>query len=75
MPSLPKLRNTFVFLMTRIDNLGLLYVKPIFISSKDSSVTLNKVWVTLYMCPASHGIILDLLSILDSHSLKAVVGL
>ena len=75
MPSLPKLRNTFVFLMTRIDNLGLLYVKPIFISSKDSSVTLNKVWVTLYTCPASHGIILDLLSILDSHSLKAVVGL
>ena len=43
---------------TGSDNLGLLCVKPIFVSNKDSSVTLNKVWVTLHACGvASLGII------------------
>ena len=33
----------------------------ILVSGKDSSMTLNKVWVTLCTCALSRGIILDLL--------------
>ena len=68
-PSLTKLRlnDTFVFLTMVIDNFGPLHVKSIFTSNTGSS-TLHKVWVTLYTCASSRGIVLDLVSSLDSVS-------
>ena len=68
-PSLTKLRfnDTFVFFTTGIDNLGPLYVNSIFTWNTGSS-TLHKVWVALYTCASSRGIVLDLVPSLDSVS-------
>ena len=58
-PPLAKLRmcDNYSFYATGVDNFGPLFVKSMF--SSDSS-TMHKVWVTLYTCPSSRTLLLDL---------------
>ena len=66
-PPLSQLRmnNDFAFFATGVDNFGPLFVKSIF--AKDSS-TLFKVWVTLYTCAGTRGVILHVVPHIDSSS-------
>ena len=60
------MNNDFAFFATGVDNFGPLFVKSIF--AKDSS-TLFKVWVTLYTCAGTRGVILDVVPHIHSSSL------
>ena len=68
-PSLTKLRlnDTHAFHTVGIDNFGPLFIKPIFGGQSDS-LPMYKVWVTLYTCAASRGIMLDIVPKIDSNS-------
>ena len=68
-PPVTKLRlnDTHAFFTTGVDNFEPLYVKPIFIMTKGSP-TIFKLWMTLYICASSRGIMLDLVPRLDSKS-------
>ena len=49
--------NNYSFYTTGVDNFGLLFVQSMFSSY---SSTMHKVWVTLYTCTSSRGLLLDL---------------
>ena len=59
------MNNDFAFYATGVGNVGPLFVKSIF--AKDSS-TLFKVWVTLYTCAGTRGVILDFVPHIDPNS-------
>ena len=60
-----RMNNDFDFYATGINNFSPLFVRSIF--AKDSS-TLFKVWVTLYTCAGTRGVILDVVPHIDSTS-------
>ena len=57
--------NAFAFYTTGVDNFGSLFVKSIF--AKDN-LTLFNVWVTLFTCAGTRGVILDVVAHIDSTS-------
>ena len=59
-----RLKDKYAFFVTGVDNFGPLYVKNIFRNDQD----LYKVWVTLYTCAASRGLVLDIVPSLSLHS-------
>ena len=69
-PPLTKLTlfDSYVFYTTGIDNFGPLYVKLNFDSKLDSKAPLHKVYVTLFSCASSRGVILDVAPRLDASS-------
>ena len=50
-----RLQEKYAFFTTGIDNFGPLFVKNIF----GSEIELKKVWVTLYICAATRGVVFD----------------
>ena len=57
------MNNDFAFYATGVDNFGPLFAKSIF--ARDNS-TLFKVWVTLYTCAGTSGLMLDVVPHIDS---------
>ena len=62
-----RLNDEFAFHTTGVDNFGPLFVKNIFYTKTDNS-TLFKVWVTLYTCAGTRGILLDIVPYIDAPS-------
>ena len=60
-----RLEDAYPFYATEIDNFGPLFVKNVF---NGDSHELYKVWVTLYICAATRGIVLDIVPSINSKS-------
>ena len=76
-PPLTKLRlqDNYAFFTTGVDNFGSLFVKNIF---ESDNTTLYKVWVTLYTCAASRGVLFDIVPFISAkafiHSFRRFIS-
>ena len=76
-PPLTKLRlqDNYAFFTTGVDNFGPLWVKNIF---DNDNTKLYKVWVTLYTCAASRGVLFDIVPFISAkafiHSFRRFIS-